>query len=116
MTVVELQPATIPLTRPLVGLEVEARQLDVARQKVATVLQFFEALLDEQTYFAGETLTLAEVVAGTLLASLPLENYPRLQAWLERLIQRESWQQTAADAQVIEAALPQIRAILERRL
>jgi glutathione S-transferase len=115
MTVVELQPATIPLTRPLVGLETEPRKLEAAQQRVATVLQFFEALLNGQTYFVKEEFTLAEVVAGTLVPSLPLENYPHLKAWSERLVQRESWQQTVASPEAIKAALPNIRKILERR-
>ncbi|MEM1255057.1 MAG: glutathione S-transferase family protein [Cyanobacteria bacterium P01_H01_bin.21] len=116
ITVVELQPATIPLTCPSVGLEVEHRKLETAQQRVTIVLQFFEELLNEQTYFVKEEFTLAEVVAGTLVPSLPLENYPRLKAWSERLIQRESWQQTVASPEAIEAALPSIRKILERRL
>jgi glutathione S-transferase len=115
ITVVELQPATIPLTRSLVGLEVEPQKLEAAQQRVTTILQFFEELLNEQTYFVKEKFTLAEVVAGTLVPSLPLENYPYLKAWSERLTQRESWQQTVASPAVIEAALPNIRKILERR-
>ncbi|MCJ8279384.1 MAG: glutathione S-transferase family protein [Rivularia sp. ALOHA_DT_140] len=115
ITVVELQPATIPLTRPLVGLEVDKRKLEAAQKQVTIILQFLEELLGEQTYFVGEEFTLAEVVAGTLLPSLPLEDYPHLKAWSERLIQRESWQQTEASPEVIKAALPNIRDILERR-
>jgi len=115
ITVVELQPATIPLTRPLVGLEVELWKLEAAQQRVASVLQFFEELLNEQTYFVKEEFTLAEVVAGTLVPSLPLENHPRLKAWSESLTQRESWQQTVAYPEAIEAALPNIQKILERR-
>lgn len=115
ITVVELQPATIPLTRPLVGLEVDPQKLEAAQQRVAIVLQFFEQLLNQKTYFAGETFTLADVVAGTLAPSLPLANYPYLKAWSERLAQRESWRQTSAGPEAIEAALPNIREILERR-
>lgn len=115
ITVIELQPATIPLTRPLVGLEVDPRKLEAAQQRVTVILQFFEDLLKEQTYFAKEEFTLAEVVAGTLVPSLPLEDYPHLTAWSERLTQRESWQQTVALSETIEAALPNIRKILERR-
>jgi glutathione S-transferase len=115
ITVVELQPATIPLTRPLVGLEVDPQKFEAAQQRVTSILHFFEELLNEQTYFAGDELTLAEVVAGTLLPSLPLENYPRLKVWSERLTQRESWQQTIASPEALEAALPNIRKILERR-
>jgi glutathione S-transferase len=115
ITAVELQPATIPLTRPLVGLEVDPQKFEAAQQQVTSILNFFEELLNEQTYFAGDELTLAEVVAGTLVPSLPLENYPRLKAWSERLTQRESWQQTIASPEAIETALPNIRKILERR-
>lgn len=52
ITVVELQPATIPLTRPLVGLEVEPWKFETAQQRVTIVLQFFEELLNEQTYLS----------------------------------------------------------------
>ena len=115
ITVVELQPATIPLTRPLVGLEVDLQKLEAAQQRVKSILHFFEELLHEQTYFVGDKFTLAEVVAGTLVPSLPIEDYPHLKAWSERLTQRQSWQQTVASPEAIEAALPNIRKILERR-
>jgi glutathione S-transferase len=115
ITVVELQPATIPLTRPLVGLEVDPQKLEAAQQRVKSILHFFEELLHKQTYFVGDEFTLAEVVAGTLVPSLPLEDYPHLKAWSERLTQRQSWQQTVASPEAIEAALPNIRKILERR-
>ena len=115
ITVVDLQPATMPLTRPLVGLDVDPQKLETAQQRVATSLQFLEDLLDEQTYFLDGTFTLADIVAGTLVPSLPLEEYPHLKAWSERLSQRESWQQTAALPEAIEVALPNIRKILERR-
>ena len=115
ITVVEVQPATIPLTRPLVGLDVEPWKLEAAQQRIAIALQFLEKLLNGKTYFVNEELTLADVVAGTLIPSLHLENYPHLKAWSERLAQRESWQQTVADPEVIKAALPNIQKILERR-
>mgnify|MGYP001796252713 FL=1 len=115
ITVVELQPETLPLTRPLVGLEVEPQKLAAAEARVTVILQFLEQLLAPGPYFAGKDLTLADIVAGTLVPSLPLENYPRLSAWANRLTQRESWQKTAYTPDDIAAALPNIRKILERR-
>ncbi len=115
ITVVELQPETLPLTRPLVGLEVEPQKLAAAEARVTVILQFLEQLLAPGPYFAGTDLTLADIVAGTLVPSLPLENYPRLSAWANRLAQRESWQKTAYTPDDIAAALPNIRKILERR-
>lgn len=116
----ELQPATVVLTRPLVRLETNAQKLEAAQQQVTAVLEFYEGLLEHNPYFAGEEITLAEVVAGTLVPSLSLfgfslETYPRLNDWVERLLQRDSWQQTTAQPEAIQAALPNIRKILERR-
>lgn len=115
ITVVKLQPETVPLTCSMVGLEVPSNKLAAAQQRVTTILQFLESLLGHSPYFIGEQFTLADIVAGTLVPSLPLNDYPQLSAWAERLAQRESWQQTAYTTEDIAAALPNIRAILERR-
>jgi glutathione S-transferase len=116
----ELQPATFPLTRALLGLEVSDRKLDAARERITTVMQFYENLLDSHSYFVGEEITLADIVAGTLVPALPmfgfsLDVYPHLKAWSERLALRESWQQTTPPPEIVEAALPNMREILERR-
>ncbi|BAZ38444.1 glutathione transferase [Calothrix sp. NIES-4101] len=116
----ELQLAMLLLTRPLVGLDVDNQKLDAAKERVISVMQFYENMLEKHSYFVGEELTLADIVAGTLLPSLylfgfSLDPYHRLKAWLERLAIRESWQQTTPQPEVVEAALPNIRKILERR-
>lgn len=114
ITVVELQPETIPPTRAMVGLAVDPAQLSHAQQRIDRILPFLETLL-RQPYFAGEAFTLADIVAGSLLPALPLGAYPRLGEWAQRLAQRPSWQQTAPAPEAIAAATPNIRAILERR-
>lgn len=116
----EFQPATLPLSKQMVGLEVESAKLEAAKERINTVLQLYENLLGDSTYFAGEMFTLAEVVAGTLLQSLPMfgiaiDIYPQLNSWLERLRSRESFQQTTASPEQIEAVLPQIKKILATR-
>lgn len=116
----ELQLAALPLTKQMVQLDVEPTKVEAARQRIATVLQFYESLLGDSPYFAGEELTLADVVAGTLVPSLPLFGidlapYPKVKAWSERLTQRESWQQTTPSPEQIEAAIPNVRKILASR-
>lgn len=116
----ELQPATMPLMRQLVNLEVEPKKLEATHQTVTTVLQFYESLLENHSYLAGEEFTLAEIVAGTLVQSLTffnisLDAYPKLKIWSEKLAQRESWQQTIPSPEEIQAILPSIRQILESR-
>lgn len=117
----ELQPATIPLTQILVGLKVNAKKVDEARQRITTIMEFYEHSLGENYYLVNNEFTLADVVAGTLLPSLshlgfPIDNYSRLKSWSQNLEQRKSWQQTSLTSEIIEVELPNIRAILEKRL
>ena len=116
----EIQTATMILTKELIGLDTAAEKIAIARKQITNALEFYEQLLDQHPYFTGEEITLAEVVAGTIVPSLPmfrlaLAPYPRLNAWAKRLAARTSWQQTTPAPEVIQAALPNVRKILERR-
>lgn len=108
VTVNELLAATTPLFRQTMGFaEVETQILKKSEKKIQTVLEFFAKLLAEKTYFGGEQLTLADIVAGTAIPLLPmlgvsLTNYSQLSAWLKRLMQRDSWQQTKATQEQID--------------
>lgn len=116
----ELQPATLPLTKQLLGFDIDPSQIEASKQRINTVLELYENLLGDQTYFAGEDFTLAEVVAGTLVPSVSMfgfaiNNYPKLAGWLERLKGRESFQKTTPSPEQIEAAIPNIQKILGSR-
>ena len=119
VTVNELIPATLPLLRHKVGVaEDPTKPLKVAREKVATILNFYQNYLGDNPYLVGEEITLADVVAGTLVPALKflnfsLEDYPQLQAWCERLMQRESWQKTTPTPEEVEASYAEIKARLE---
>lgn len=68
-----------------------------ARLRAINTLNFLEQLLGDGGYFAGDQLTLAEVVAGTFVHRLPdlgvsLSDYPQLSAWSDRLLVRPAWQ------------------------
>lgn len=121
ITVNELPPASIILMRQMMDLEVEAKKLEQAEGAIATVLQFFENNLDQNSpYFIGEQFTYADIVAGTAVPSIPLlgislDNYPKVKRWCEGLQQRESWQQTTPKPEEYEAAKAAIKAILSRR-
>jgi glutathione S-transferase len=118
VTVNELFPATFPLLPQILGLPGgEPEKIEQAHQKIATVLKFFENLLGvdaeqlvarHRPYFGSQNLTLAEVVAGTVIPWLPragvsLSDYPKLSAWCDRLRAREAWQATEATPEVMEA-------------
>jgi glutathione S-transferase len=109
VTMNELWPAVFSLAPQLLGLPGgDSEKIKQAQQKVATVLTFFEKLLDERPYFGSQNLTLAEVTAGTVIPWLPrggmsLSDYPKLSAWCDRLMAREAWQATEATPEAIEA-------------
>ncbi|MEG4571857.1 glutathione S-transferase family protein [Microcoleus sp. N3A4] len=100
VTVNELAPALYPLSSEKMGWGTpQAQEIAKAKEKVDTVLKFFEGLLDDRPFFASNTVTFAECVAGTVVPLLAwvgvsLDGYPKIQAWCDRLLARPSWQQT----------------------
>lgn len=74
-------------------------QLGHIQQRITMVLLLFEDWLGDRLYFGADHLTLADVVAGTLVPwlpwlDMPLTDYPRLSAWSARVMAREAWQKT----------------------
>ena len=122
VTINELLPPTIRLTSQAVGvLENEPQKLEKAHQQVLSVLTFFESLLGDSPYFGSELLTLGDIAAGTVVPQLPsmgvsLDDYPKLKAWSERLMARDSWQKTQPSPEAITASLPQIKALMKAYL
>ena len=121
VTVNELPPASIVLMKDMLDVEVDVKQIDKAKQTMATALQYFEDSLDGNlAYFIGEKFTYADIVAGTAVASIPLlgislEPYPKVTKWLDNLQQRNSWQKTAATPEDIENSKAVMKAILQKR-
>ena len=85
----------------------EPQAIEKAKEKVNTVLAFFEGLLDDRPFFGSNNVTFAECVAGTVVPLLSwqvgvaIDGYPKIQAWCDRLMSRSSWH----EAQFTEADL-----------
>jgi glutathione S-transferase len=115
VTVNELLSVMHPLLRQMVGLTPDdPLKLEQAKQQTAKVLTFFERLLGDHPYFGGDSLTLAEIVAGTAvplypILGVPLDDYPKLSAWSKRLMERDTWQKTQPSPEEIEALKSQLR-------
>ncbi len=121
VTVNELPPASIILMKDMLDVPVEDKQIEKAKQTMATALQYFEDNLDTSSpYFIGEQFTYADIVAGTAVAAIPLlgiplESYPKVSKWLANLQQRDNWQQTAPSPEDIEKSKAVMKAILQKR-
>lgn len=109
VSVNELLPAINPLIPRILDLPGEdLEKVEKAQEKISTVLNFFESLLDERPYFGSDNITLAEVVAGTIIPILSLKGgislteYPKMNAWSDRLMARPTWQTSEATPEAFE--------------
>ena len=102
VSVNELLPAITPLVSRILDIPGEdPEKVKKAEEKIATVLTFFENLLGDRPYFGSDNLTLADVVAGTIIpilfrAGISLDKYPKVSSWCSRLIARSAWQNSEA--------------------
>ncbi len=117
----ELLPGIGPLFPMMLGLPAgDANKIEQAQQKAATVLTFFEGLLDDRPFFGCDRITLAEPVAGTVLpwltdGGVPLSDYPKLNDWCDRLTDRLSWQTTQATPEMMQALKMRMKAMMEKK-
>jgi len=109
VTLNELLPAITPLTKTMMGFgSPDADALDQARKQADVCLRFFADKLGDWDFFGGDDLSLADIVLGTVAPwfaqmELPLDPYPPLQGWIQRLMQRQAWQITQPTSEAIEA-------------
>ncbi len=98
----------------------DSPQIAKAKQHIDKVLQFFTELLGDSPYFGSEQLTLGDIVAGIGVISLPnlgvtLNNYPKLDAWCQRLMERPVWQKTALSPEDFEQFKRRVRVLVKLR-
>ncbi len=116
----KLYAANAPQWRKILKLKVNDETIKESQKQIAKILNFLESKISGYPYFFSEHLTLADLVAGTTVPSLPLlgtslDDYPRLKSWSEALNQRESWKKTILTTEIIEQFKPELKAFCNRR-
>jgi len=102
-----LSPQINALFRQKMSLSPGINPIKIDRSKIDLVLQFYEENLQDNSYFIDKRFTLADLVAGVSVSSLvlfdfSLDNYPKIQNWLAKLQQRDSFQNTKLSLEDIE--------------
>ncbi|MGB3755091.1 MAG: glutathione S-transferase family protein [Rivularia sp. (in: cyanobacteria)] len=97
----------VPKVLPLILEDRDSPKFIEAKQQVEKILEFFAENLKDNSYFGGDNLSLADIIAGTDISFLPyleidFSRYPNLNNWFERLTQRSSWQQTELSVEEFE--------------
>jgi glutathione S-transferase len=97
--------------------EANTHKLERTKRKLERMLEFLEQMLGARPYFGGENISLAEIVAGTVITWFPilgysLEKFPKLDAWCERLIQRPAWQMTHPTPEILAAHKMHMQALV----
>lgn len=108
----ELIPAMLTIIRVSDSESVIQR----ANQQIIAMLDFLEKRLLENYYIAGDRITLADIVAGSLILWLPyleitLFDYPKVERWSNQLMQRPAWQSTQPKPEVIQNWLKRIKTL-----
>ena len=89
----------LPNVMPLIYAQAGSPRWEQAQETLKVTLNFLAALLGDRRFFGSDTLTLGDIVAGTVIPTLswlemPLDPYPNLRQWCDRLTARDAWRQT----------------------
>lgn len=84
------------------------------RQITVMLYSIEEHLVADNSYIAGDRITSADIVVGSLIIWLPhlnidLSSYPQIETWLNRLTQRSAWIATQPNSEDIPNWLKRIQ-------
>jgi len=102
-------------------MAIDAPGIDKATVKhISTAFDFLTEQLGDSPYFGGNSLSLADITAGALLPfqirlGVELKDHPKITTWYERIMARESWQQTEPDDDTFETWKQSILLMIKRR-
>lgn len=110
LTLHELIPAMLTLIR-VTG---NRNTIEQANQQITAMLSFLEKHLENGLYITGNQISLAEIVAGSLIIwlphlNIPLSQYPKVKLWSNRLMKRPAWQATQPKPEIIRDWLKRIQ-------
>lgn len=94
------------LVIPLVFNDTKSIKLSQAKRHLKRICKFFSELLEDELYFGGSQFTIGDVVAGNglILCSklgFELNQFSNIEAYCQRLMEREAWQKTQPNAEQI---------------
>jgi glutathione S-transferase len=89
-------------------------------QRIATTLTFLTEQLGNHLYFGGDRPNLADITVGSVVPLVQrlgyaLAEYPGLEQWRQRIIDRPAWQETCPDDDSFNQWQRWIKILIKRR-
>lgn len=106
---------------PLVFDDSESIRVAQAKRHLNRICKFLLEMLGDDLYFGGHQFTIGDVVAGNgliLISKLgfDLSQFSNLNAYCQRLMEREVWQKTQPNQEKIEIWKGVVRALIEKKM
>jgi len=108
-----LEPAVFVLLENLFTPEADRNQKMLASKtaKVQETLGLLNQHIGDRPYLFGESFTMADISASVgcylvrNMLQFPMNDYPKVQVWLDRVVARDSWQHVLKEAEPFLAAM-----------
>jgi glutathione S-transferase len=117
-----VQMATVNELVPTLGwLVMTGTALPTAtEQRIATTLAFLTEQLGNYLYFGGDRPNLADITVGSIVPLIhrlgyALAEYPVLEQWRQRIVDRPAWQETCPDDDSFNQWQRWIKILIKRR-
>ena len=107
------------LVVPLVFNDAKTVKLARVKRNLKRVIRFLDELLGDELYFGGSQFTIGDIVAGNGLIlcgklGFELEQFPKINAYCQRLLNREAWQTSQPDREQIIVWKEVVKTLLQK--
>jgi glutathione S-transferase len=106
---------------PFIFNDAKSVQVAQAKRHLRRICNFLSELLADNPYYGGDRFTIGDIVVGNsliLVKKLGFDdrNFPSLNTYCQRLMEREAWQIVQPDREQIEIWKPIVKALIAKKM
>jgi glutathione S-transferase len=106
---------------PFIFNDVQSIRVSQAKRKLKRVCNFLSELLADNSYYGGDLFTIGDIVVGNSLIlvkklGFDYNSFTSLNAYCQRLMEREAWQIAQPDREQIEIWKPFVKALIAKKM
>ncbi|VEP14698.1 Glutathione S-transferase-like protein [Hyella patelloides LEGE 07179] len=106
---------------PLIFNDLDSVKAAKAKRNLKRICKFLSELLDDELYFGGNQFTVGDIVTGNGLIlinklGVELKQFPKIEAYCQRLMEREVWQQTQPSQEQLQPWKEFVKTLIKKKL